>query len=75
MIKSGGIFPLFTAIPALVAAAAPAIAKSVAVGALGAKAAQSIADSYEPKKGQGYKKKGKGLRLPGTHTHGTKGAA
>jgi hypothetical protein len=69
MIKTGGIFPLFAALPALVAAAAPAVAKAAAlgvVGGLGTKAVQSIAESYEPKKGRGYKKKGKGLRLPGT---------
>ena len=48
MIKSGGIFPLIPAIPALIAAG-----KAVALGAagfLGATAVKSIADSYEPKK-------------------------
>ena len=64
MITSGSIFPLFAAIPGLIAAAAPAVAKAVtlgAAGALGTKAAQSIAESYEPKKGRGYKK-GKGSK-------------
>ena len=65
MIKAGGIFPLFAAIPALIAAG-----KAVALGAaggLGATAVKSIADSFEPKKGRGYKnRKGYGLRIPGT---------
>ena len=65
MIKSGGIFPLFAAIPALIAAAAPAIAKAAALGAVGTAAGIALKKAT----GQGHKKKGRGLRLPGTpHT-------
>jgi hypothetical protein len=65
MIKSGGIFPLLAAIPALIAAAAPAVAKAAALGAIGTAAGIALKKAT----GQGYKKKGKGLRLPGTpHT-------
>jgi hypothetical protein len=65
MIKSGGIFPLFAAIPALIAAAAPAIAKAAALGAVGTAAGMALKKAT----GKGYKKKGRGLRLPGTpHT-------
>ena len=35
MLKSGGIFPLLAAITALIAAAAPAVAKAAALGAVG----------------------------------------
>ena len=62
MIKSGGIFPLFAMIPGLIAAAAPAIAKAAALGAVGTAAGMALKKAT----GQGYKKKGKGLRLPGT---------
>ena len=62
MIKSGGIFPLFAAIPALIAVAAPGIAKAAALGAVGTAAGMALKKAT----GQGYKKKGKGLRLPGT---------
>jgi len=65
MIKSGGILPLFAMIPGLIAAAAPAIAKAAALGAVGTAAGMALKKAT----GQGYKKKGKGLRLPGTpHT-------
>ena len=55
MIKSGGIFPLFAAIPALIAAAAPAIAKAAALGAVGTAAGMALKKAT----GQGYKKKGR----------------
>ena len=55
MIKSGGIFPLLAAIPALIAAAAPAVAKAVALGAVGTAAGMVLKKAT----GQGYKK-GKG---------------
>jgi len=64
MIKSGGIFPLLAAIPALIAADAPAVAKAAALGAVGTAAGMALKKAT----GQGYKK-GRGLRLPGTpHT-------
>lgn len=66
MEKTGGIFPLLAAIPALIAAAAPAVAKAAALGAVGTAAGLEL--KMAP--GKGYKKKrpvaGKGLRLPGT---------
>ena len=64
MIKSGSIFPLLAAIPVLISARKAAALW--AAGALDAKAVHNFAQSYEPKKGRGYKKKEKGLRLPGT---------
>ena len=65
MIKFGGIFTLFAAISALIAAAAPAVAKAAALGAVGTAAGMALKKAT----GKGYKKKGKGLRLPGTpHT-------
>jgi hypothetical protein len=64
--KTGGIFPLLAAIPALIAAAAPAVAKAAALGAVGTAAGMALKKAT----GQGIKrtskKKGKGLRLPGT---------
>lgn len=66
MIKSGGIFPLLAAIPALIAAAAPAVAKAAALGAVGTAAGMALKKAT----GKGYKKKGRGLRLPGTYGRG-----
>ena len=71
MIKTGGIFPLFAAIPGLLAAAAPAIAKAVGLGAAGAIGTNLMGKVF----GKGYEKKttrrkkqtGAGLRLPGTY--------
>jgi hypothetical protein len=54
MIKSGGIFPLLAAIPALIAAAAPVAAKAAAVGAIGTAAGIATKKIL----GQGYKKGG-----------------
>jgi hypothetical protein len=62
MIKTGGIFPLLGLIPGLIAAAAPAVAKAAALGAVGTAAGMALKKAT----GNGYKKKGKGLRLPGT---------
>jgi hypothetical protein len=70
MIKSGGIFPLLAAIPALIAAAAPAVAKAAALGAVGTAAGMALKKATGGSaRGSGYKKKGKGLRLgrPGTY--------
>ncbi len=60
--KTGGIFPLLAAIPALMAAAAPAVAKAAALGTVGAVAGRV----FNKITGGRYKKKGRGLRLPGT---------
>ncbi len=70
MIKSGGIFPLLAAIPALIAAAAPAVEKAAALGAVGTAAGMALKKATGGSaRGSGYTKKGKGLRLPGTpHT-------
>ena len=64
MERTGGIFPLLAAIPALIAAAAPAVAKAAALGAVGTAAGMALKKAT----GSGYKKKkrGNGLRLPGT---------
>ena len=70
MIKSGGIFPLLAALPALNAAAAPAVAKAAALGAVGTAAGMALKKATGGSaRGSGFKKKGKGLRLPETpHT-------
>jgi hypothetical protein len=63
--KTGGIFPLLAAIPALIASAAPAVEKAAALGAVGTAAGMALKKAM----GQGIKtskKKGRGLRLPGT---------
>ena len=53
MIKTGGIFPLLAAISALIAAAAPAVAKAAALGAVGTAAGMALKKAT----GQGYKKR------------------
>ena len=53
MIKSGGILPLFAMIPGLIAAAAPAIAKAAALGAVGTLAGKAVHKIT----GKGYKKR------------------
>lgn len=68
MHKSGGILPLLAAVPGILAAAAPAIAKTVALGALSGAAATGASRLIQAsKKGKGLrlapKKKGKGLFL------------
>ena len=57
MIKSGGIFPLLVVIPALIAAASPAMAKTSALGAVGTVAGMALKKAT----GKGYKK-GKGSK-------------
>jgi len=69
MERTGGIFPLLAAIPALIAAAAPAVAKAAALGAVGTAAGMALKKATGGSaRGSGYKKKkrGNGLRLPGT---------
>ena len=70
MIKSDGIFPLFAAIPALIAAAAPAIAKVEALGAVSTAAGMALKMATV----KGYKK-GKGLDYQERRIHGTREAA
>ena len=53
MIKAGVIFPLLAAIPALIAAAASAVAKATALGAVGIAAGMALKKAT----GQGYKKR------------------
>ncbi len=53
--KSGGIFPLLAAIPALIAAAALAVAKAAALGAVGTAAGMALKKAT----GQGIEKRGK----------------
>ena len=68
MQKNGGIFPFLAAIPGLIAAAAPAIAKTAALGALGGAASYGASKAIQaatrgkglylkPYKGSGSKKK------------------
>ena len=53
MMKTGGIFPLLAAIPALIAVAAPAVAKAAALGAVGTAAGMALKKAT----GKGYKKR------------------
>ena len=73
MMKSGGIFPLLAAIPALIAAAAPAVAKAAALGAVGTAAGMALKKATGGSaRGSGYKKKEKVYDYQEPRTHGTR---
>ena len=66
MTKDGGILPLLAMIPGLIAAAAPAIAKTAALGALGGAAGLGAQQAIKAATGKGLKlgpQKGRSLRL------------